>query len=65
VGGFAPEGEYLIRRQLRLHGLIEILRETVSLSTQFEKTMVTETINVWRLTDYGRRQLRAMVEDKE
>lgn len=58
--GFELKGVWLIRRQVQLHGLIEIARETVSTSSPFEKTTSSDTVNVWRLTDYGRRQLRVM-----
>jgi hypothetical protein len=62
VDGFDHESVRLVRRQLQLYGLIEIAHETMSLSDvgRIIARAETETVNVWRLTDYGRRQLRAM-----
>jgi Domain of unknown function (DUF4062) len=56
---FSDESVMDIRRQLQLYGLIEISRETIT-SRPFLERAQTETQNVWRLTNYGRSQLRAM-----
>jgi Domain of unknown function (DUF4062) len=63
VDGFNPESVNLIRRQLQLYGLIEISRETMSNPDYLSRTTTSETVYVWKLTDYGRRQLRSMINE--
>jgi len=63
VDGFEANSHGLIRRQLQLYGLIEIVRETMNSTDYMNKTSTAETVTVWRLTDYGRRQLRAVAEE--
>lgn len=63
LDGFDNESVRVMRRQLQLYGLIEILHETISRSDPFSKGTQSDTVDVWRLTDYGRRQLRAMAGD--
>jgi nucleoside 2-deoxyribosyltransferase len=52
----------ILRRELLLYGLLEVDREDRSYrgwSGKVESTH-TVTVTIWRLTDYGRRQLAAM-----
>jgi hypothetical protein len=57
---FEDRSALLIRRQLTLFGLIEIAREIVSVWDFSKNANRANTVRVWRLTDYGRRQLRGM-----
>jgi Domain of unknown function (DUF4062) len=59
---FVDASVQTLRRELVMYGLIEIRREDRS-SLGFDKdtmTTRTQTVTVWRLTDYGRRQLAAI-----
>ena len=58
VNGFKDENVLSLRRQLQLYGLVQVSRDTVSQS--FGDSTRTDTVNVWRLTDYGRRQLQSL-----
>jgi hypothetical protein len=59
---FADASVQTLRRELVLYGLIEIRREDRSGLGFGKDTMITNTrtVTVWRLTDYGRRQLAAI-----
>jgi hypothetical protein len=57
--GFDPASVRNLRRDLVLYGLIEIAREDRSTYT-IGPSSITRTFTIWRLTDYGRRQLVAI-----
>jgi hypothetical protein len=56
TAGFDPASLRNLRRDLVLYGLIEIAREDRSTYT-IGHSSITRTFTIWRLTDYGRRQL--------
>jgi nucleoside 2-deoxyribosyltransferase len=56
--GFDFASERTLRRELLLYGLIEIVREARASPTMLGT--VTDTTTIWKLTDYGRRQLAAI-----
>ena len=63
VFGFDDASVQTLRRELVLYGLIEIRREDrsgLSFGKDDAMTTTTQTVTVWRLTDYGRRQLAAI-----
>lgn len=49
-----------LRRKFLLYGLLEVGWEDRSGYNMASRTTATQTIRVWRLTDYGRRQLAAI-----
>jgi hypothetical protein len=57
--GFDPASVRTLRRDLLLYGLIEVAREDRS-SYRASSGTVTQTVTIWRLTDWGRRQLAAI-----
>lgn len=57
--GFDPESVKILRRDLLLYGLIEVAWEDRSTYT-LGPSSITRTFTIWRLTDYGRRQLMAI-----
>jgi len=57
--GFDPASLRNLRRDLVLYGLIEVAREDRSTYT-IGHSSITRTFTIWRLTDYGRRQLVAI-----
>lgn len=63
--GITPSGDFdqtsvmTLRRELLLYGLIEIAREDRS-KPHYSKGTMTQTVTIWKLTDYGRRQLAAV-----
>ena len=64
VTNFDDESVRLIRRNLSLCGHIEVSRETVSQVNWMTKVTSSETVNIWKLTDYGRKQLRLLAADE-
>ena len=58
--GFNPASVRTLRRDLLLYGLIEVGLQDRSSYNSFDKITATETVTIWRLTDYGRRQLAAI-----
>jgi hypothetical protein len=65
VLGFDSRSEKILRRELVLYGLIDIAREDRSSYATTAGLMspsgtVTRTVTIWKLTDYGRRQLAAI-----
>jgi hypothetical protein len=55
---FDDESIQSLRRQLLLYGLIEIVPTIRNTHSMFPMGSArSETVNVWKLTDYGRRQL--------
>ena len=57
--GFDPASVRDLRRDLVLYGLIEVAREDHS-TYIVGPSSITRTFTIWRLTDYGRRQLVAI-----
>jgi Domain of unknown function (DUF4062) len=60
IDGFDENTVRQLRRLLQLYGLIEVSRETISRHDYIRNVSAADTVNLWRLTDYGRSQLRAM-----
>jgi len=56
---FDPTSVRTLRRELVLYGLIEVAREDRS-SYSLGPSSITHTVTIWKLTDYGRRQLAAI-----
>jgi len=57
---FSEQSVLTLRREFLLNGLIEIRREDRTSYDIMRNTNTTYTVPIWKLTDYGRQQLRAI-----
>jgi hypothetical protein len=60
---FHEDGVWQLRRELTLFGLVEIVPATRNYYDPIDQATRSNSVNIWRLTDYGRRQLRIRTQN--